>query len=89
MPRRGHHMRRRKATPTISSTAAHRSIARYIMLSFLRNCVDTREGRKDYADGDEVVQSVEPHEIAAVIGRCVSRAERIPQAPVSKLIQGG
>lgn len=73
MPSRCHHMRRRKTTPAISSTAVHSSIKRYIMLSFLRNCVDTREGRKDYADGDGVVQCVELQEIVADIG-CVRLA---------------
>ena len=73
MTRRGHHMRRRKTMPAISSRAVHSSITRYIMLSFLRNCVDMREGRKDYADGDGVVQCVEPQEIVADIG-CVRLA---------------
>lgn len=90
MPSRGHHMRRRKATPAISSTAVHSSIKRYIMMrSSLHNCVDMREMRKDYADGDGVVPCVEPMRLPRLLAMVVSRAEEMPLAPVSKLIQSG
>lgn len=52
--------------PAISSRATHRSITRYIMLSFLRNYVDTRR-RKDYADSGGIAPFVKLDEIAAAI----------------------
>ncbi len=62
--------------PAISSTAVQSSIKRYITISILRIYVDTREGRKDYAEGMRVVLCDELHENGAVIGWCLSRELR-------------
>lgn len=67
--------------PAINSRATHRSITRYIMLSFLRNSVDMRR-RKDYADSGGIAPFVKLYEIAVAINWVVRHElKRYPRHP--------